>query len=444
MSAPQVGIRLLSSLRRTKSKSALYEVPRQFFAIEEDLNAFDWLVDYVETHNAWPTPSTFLRETGITTVNTAEPISYYKDSARRHALWEAVLPLHKKMRDDLKVKDADGAMEIARQMVALEAEFNSQRSGLVSLASSVGLVMDDYDLAARSPGLRGIPTSFPFLDEMTDGLQNANMYTFVARPGVGKTWKLLRLAKAARDAGYSVLFLTMEMGIVQVARRFFGMETLINPKFLREGRLSTAVEQEMKRQAAQLQEGEGPPFFWLAGNFKKSVEALKAAAYETGADLVIADASYLMKPADRTKFNARHEILGNVMQGIHDLSTSVNRPVAQSVQFNRTAKQPKRGSDEEDRTNPFASMQLDAIAGTDEIGQLSSLIVGLRHGDSPNEDTERYGGILKGREGESGWYKYNYRFQPFDMSQISTMRDQRRANEGGQQPVDMSYMDADV
>lgn len=439
----QTGIRLLSSLRRTKSKSALYDTPRHFFAIEEEAAAFDWLVSYVEEFNAWPTPATFAQETGVRTVITKEPLGYYQNKARQHSMWEAGLPLFKKMQAAYRDQDPDEAMALARQMVAMEASYNAQRNGLTTLAASMTMVMDDFDVAKRSVGLRGVPTGFEFTDELTDGYQNANLYSTVARPGVGKTYRLLKAAKAARDAGFSVCFLTMEMGVVQIGRRFFGMETGVNPKFLREGRLSTAVEREVRRQADILADGEGPPFFWLAGNFKKTVDSLKAAAYETQADLIIADASYLMKPSDRTKFNARHEILGNVMQAIHQLSVDVNRPVVQSVQFNRMAVQrQQRQSNEEENTDPLAHMSLDKIAGTDEIGQLSSFVEGLCVFDPPYQNTRRYGGVLKGREGETGWWAYNYQFQPYNMDQIMTHRDRQVAEDNDAPPPDLGFMDA--
>jgi replicative DNA helicase len=436
------GIRLLSSLRKTKSKSSLYDTSQNLFPEEDEQRAFTFLISYVEQHNAWPTPATFRQETGLQTVVTNEPLSYYKERSRQKALWEALMPNFKKVKDALADQNPDEAIQLMRESLTLSGEFNNQRNSVITLSNAIGMALEDFDLAKSTIGLRGISTGFQFLDEATDGFQKANLYTDVARSGVGKTFKLLRHAQAARAAGFSVLFLSMEMGIVQIARRFLGMETQINPRFLREGKLSTIVEREMRRQAAQLQESNDAPMYILAGNFEKSVEALKAASYQTEVDLIIADASYLMKASDRTKLTARHEVIGNVMQGIHQLCNSLDRPVNQSVQFNRTAVKAKKGQEEEDRSNPLSHMALEKIAGTDEIGQLSALVEGLCHGDSPHEDDERYAGILKGREGESGWYKYNYKFQPVNFSQISTHLDARRQAPATGTPPDMSYMDA--
>lgn len=442
------GVKLLSSLRKTKSKSSLFGIPQEFFK-EEELGAFSWLQEFVEQHKQWPTPETFRRETGITTVVTNEPLPYYIDDSRKKALWQSLMEPFGEMRGCMEDKRPDEAVAIARQILSLSASLSTiSHAGLTTLASSMSLVGEDYRIAKATAGLRGIDTGFPYLNEATDGFQPANLYTVVARTGIGKTWKLLRMAKAARDAGNTVLFLSAEMGVLQVARRFFGLETRINPNFIRSGRLSTRVEEEMQGQLAAFDNDEGPPFYWLAGNFKKTVPALHIAAHETQADIIFADASYLLKGSDRTKFNARHELLNDVMEGVHSISTEVDRPLVQSVQFNRQATKPKRGEEDAGegdaaRYNPVAHLDLTKIGGTDTIGQISALVVGLALGDPPHERDRRYAGLLKGREGEFGWYEYNYQFAPVNFDQIRTHYD-ARDNVDNEEAPDLSHMDDTV
>lgn len=436
---------MLSALRRTKSKSALLGIPEQFFT-DDELEAFNWLREFVTSHGAWPTPQTFRNETGIATVITREPLPYYVNDSRRKALWQSFLDPFKDLRTAMSDKDPDEATKIMQDMIAASRDLNFRREGLTTLSESMRLVGDDYREAKATIGLRGIPTGFPFFDEATDGLQNSNLYTVVARTEIGKTWKLLRMAKAARDAGYSVLFLSAEMGVLQVARRFFGLETRINPNFIRSARLSTRVEQEMQGQLAAMEDDDGPPWFWLAGNFKKTVPALHIAANETQADIIFADASYLLKASDRTKSTARHELLTDVMEGIHAIATGVDRPVVQSVQFNRQAIKPKRGEEdgnENQRFNPVAHLDLTKIGGSDTIGQISAVVIGLTRGDPPHERDRRYAGLLKGREGEFGWYEYKYEFSPVNFDQVRTHFD-ARDQENTESAPDLSHMDETI
>jgi len=253
---------------------------------------------------------------------------------------------------------------------------------------------------------------------------------------------LLYCAWVAWKAGYSVLFLSMEMGVIQLARRLFGMDMGIDPTFIRKGTLSTQSEREMHRQMERMQDIE-TPFYWLAGNFKKTVPALRAAAYETEADIVFADASYLLKPeAKGQKFGSRREAIAEVVEDIGGLCKEINRPIIQSVQFNRQAVKPKKGEDEEDRSDPIGHLSLEKIGETDVIGQVSSLVFGLELGDTPNQNSERYAGLLKGREGERGWMKTHYKFRPFNMGEITNSSRARPATESQIEAPDVSYMDA--
>lgn len=444
MSAKPVAVKLLSALRKAQSKAALYETPAAFFEEGEERDAFDWLKDHVATYNAFPTPTTFLNETGIQTVTTNEPVKFYQNEARKRALWQMQITPIGAMRTAMEKKDPDAVLQLCKEMLQASQELNAKREGLITLSDSMDMVEADYFEARNAIGLRGIPTPYEFLNEITDGWQNSDVITIVARPGMGKTMFLLYMAWAAWKAGYVVLFLSMEMGTIQLARRLFGMEMGIDPTFIRKGNLSSQSQREMQRQMG-LVRANTTPFYWLAGNFKKTVPALRAAAYETEADIIFADASYLLKPeaSKGTKFGSRRESIAEVVEEIGALCKELNRPIIQSVQFNRQATKPKKGEDEVDRSNPVAHLTLEKIGETDVVGQVSSVVFGLERGESPNQNTERYLGLLKGREGEQGWMKVNYRFRPFDMSEI-TNSTRFRPNEDAAavEAPDLSYMDA--
>ena len=440
MAAHKTGVRLLSALRKAQSKSALYDTPIQYFEEGEELDAFTWMREYVTTYNQFPTPSTFAAETGITPIKTSEPVQYYADDARKRALWQMQISPFGALRTAMEGKSPDEFVEICRQVVAASASLNHKREGLITLSESIELVREDYGIAHNTIGLRGIPTPYEFLNEITDGWQNSDVITFVARSGRGKTMFLLYCAWVAWKAGYSVLFLSMEMGVIQLARRMFGMHMGIDPTFIRKGNLGTLAAREMHRQMDLIQE-ETTPFYWLAGNFKKTIPALRAAAYETEADIIFADASYLLKPDGNQKFGQRRELIADVIESIGGLCKELNRPIIQSVQFNRTATKPKKGDEEESRGNPIAHLSLEKIGETDVIGQVSSLVFGLEVGDSPHERTERYLGLLKGREGEAGWMKTNYRFRPFNMDEVTNSSRARVTDVDTAAAPDLSYMD---
>lgn len=446
-------LRLLSALQRTKSMNALQTTPEDYFD-ESEQPAFLFIRDFVARHNHWPSPLTIREETGIRLVLPKEPLSYYLDQARQRALYHGLNEPFAAMTDAIREQKPDEFIRLARDCVAMSSGLRGgQASHLVRYEDSLDMVESDYDIAKRTVGLRGVPTGYPYFDEVTDGLQNATMTTIVGRTGRGKTTLALRMAKAARDAGRSVLFLSMEMGVLQLARRSFAMDSLIDPTFLRSGRLSTLVEREMRRQVAMLKDSDLPPFYWLAGNFKKSTDALRAAVEEVEPDLVVADAAYLMKGTSRTKANAKHEMISDVIEDLNELFIAVDRPGLITVQFNRTAiKNNDRGKsnegndgEEHAQRNPLAHLALHKIAGSDSIPQNSSYVVGIDQAEPPHQHDQRYAGILKGREGgDEGWWKYNYSFRPPNFEQIMDHRDYERQRNRQESGPDLSYMDAEA
>lgn len=779
MAVTRTGLRLINALRKARSRSALNEVPETFFDEGEEREGFRWLRDHVQSYNAWPSTDVFRSNTGLDVILTPEPLAYYVNEARQRALWQMLLEPFKDIRKKIEARDADAALDIMKRVISASSELNHRREGLITLSEAFQLVQEDYDIAKRVIGIRGIPTGYDFLDEQTDGWQNGDLISVVARTGRGKaqpvtepvlmsdgtwkrmgdlqvgdelasvdgsasvvteihpqgvrpvfevefadgrktrcdvnhlwqvdnlkwrtrhrvlttrqlmvamqsptnrtymriplcngefgaqrsgypidpwllgfllgdgcfrgssltfstddeeilhkvqsklpagmhvqylsgydyairggllsrnplietlkgfglwgklstdkhvpeiyfsasrrervellrgvmdadghathdgrcqflvsserlaqdvqrlirsigglasisvkptshhaayrvnirvrnpselfsltrksrmmqdstqysetlglkirsikrvedeecqcisvshpsklyvtndyvvthnTYKLLKFASTAHAAGYSVLFLSMEMVVLSLARRYFGIMSGIDPNFLRRGNLSTRSEREMRRQLAQYSENE-VPFWWLAGNFKKTVPALKAAIYECEPDLIIADASYLLTPEKTGKVSSRREAIADVIEQLGGITKEFDRPLIQSVQFNRQANKPKRDEDDEARHNPVAHLTLEKIGETDTIGQSSAIVLGLEKGDPPHEDDERYCGIMKGREGEQGWYKYHYKFRPVNFDYITDHTRVRRNDNDNTPPPDLSYMEAEA
>jgi replicative DNA helicase len=262
------------------------------------------------------------------------------------------------------------------------------------------------------------------LDAATDGWQNGDLITLVGRPGRGKTFLLLKQAHAAWNAGKSVLFVSMEMTDLQIARRFVGLHTGYNPNFLKLGQLSSDIVPRLHQQVDEMKRG--APFTMVAGNFKKSVESVRGLAEQLCPDIIYVDASYLLSPEKKRQGSSgRRESVSDVVEELASLAKSFNRPVVQTVQFNRNAERSRvRGDDEDSDKNPLSHLSLAKIGETDVIGQTSSVVLGIELGDRPHEATQRYLGILKGREGEQGHWKINYRFSPVDLSIITETEEQ--------------------
>jgi len=85
----------------------------------------------------------------------------------------------------------------------------------------------------------GIQSGFSDLDEMTSGFQKGNLIIIAARPSMGKTALALNIGQyAATRLGKQVVVFSLEMSRHELALRLLAMESGIDSKRLREGRLT--------------------------------------------------------------------------------------------------------------------------------------------------------------------------------------------------------------
>jgi replicative DNA helicase len=252
-------------------------------------------------------------------------------------------------------------------------------------------------MTASIDGPRGVTYGWEPLDELTQGAMPGTVTTLVARPSMGKSYFLIRMANAAWRAGNSVLFVSMEMPNLQTGRRAIGMLAGLNPDLIRRGRLSQWGENMLHETVASI--NYGAPFNLVSGSFRKSVADIDLLIGEFQPDVVYIDASYLLQPERKDSRRARWENMAEVQEGLQKLALKWNRPIIQTVQFNRDAKDKSKGD-------------LATIGGTDIIGQVSSVVLGLFPGEGVNETIRRTVKILKNRDQALGEFETNYLFNP--------------------------------
>jgi replicative DNA helicase len=414
--ASETGTLLLSAIRKSGSVAALRDTPEDFFGEDDEKAAFAFLRSYYETHRGFPNPVTFLRHTGIQTVITNEPLTYYVDLARRRTLYYSLLPVFSEMKDALEGRNPDQVIDLARRMQEQASAHRRGQLEYTSLESALAGAMVDFEEAHRSIGIRGVPTGWEYADAETGGWQRDDLISIVGRPGAGKTYVLLKIAYSAWRAGYNVLFTSMELGVLQVARRMLGLSTAINPRLIRSGQLSPAAARDFRQAVSAIDTG--IPFNIVAGGFKKSTQTVMAVAEATNPDLIIVDASYLLAPERRRKGSeGRREMVSDTIEDLKRIGLDLSRPVIQSVQFNRQAVRQRRETNSE-QAKPTAHLSLERIGETDVIGQASSIVLGIAKDLPPNEDSRRWLDFLKGREGEAGLFQIAYEFQPVNFDQL--------------------------
>ena len=234
----------------------------------------------------------------------------------------------------------------------------------------------------------------------------------MARPSVGKTYALLRMALAAWAEGCSILIVSMEMTPAQMIRRILGIRSGLNPDMIRKGQLSTYGLSRMLRTAHELGDEDRPPFNLVAGDFSKSTGDVDSLVQELRPDIVYIDASYLLRPQVRKQ--ARWEAVAQVHEELKGTAMNRGIPVVCTVQFNRAAKAGSRGA-----------YDLSMIGNADAIGQVATVAIGLREGPTSERSTQRRFTVMKNRDGQVGEFTTRFQFEPmnFDVLSFSTTVD---------------------
>lgn len=86
-------------------------------------------------------------------------------------------------------------------------------------------VIARVDLAAKQNGLTGLETGFTDLDKLHGGRQNGHLIIIAGRPAMGKTALALSEAMHIAELDKSVLFVSLEMGAVELTQRAMAADT---------------------------------------------------------------------------------------------------------------------------------------------------------------------------------------------------------------------------
>lgn len=398
-----VGAQLLRALVESRSRNIIRGLSVDLF-IDDERPAFNFIDRHYRRYGDLPTIEA-LRDNGFPLIPAGDTVEYYAERTRDRAIGRVLQDQHPQFIEAMRGGNVEAAGLILETMIASYRHYSNQND-TVHLRGAVEQAVDDFQLAKLTPGIRGVTTGLEYLDDATGGIAQGDVWSIVARPGMGKSYFMILMAMAAWAEGYSVLFVTMEMTVLQMARRFIGMRLGVNPDQIRRGLSDMFVENMM---GEVLQESiDGSPFYLVSGDLNKSVRDVDALTQEYSPDIVFVDAAYLLDPDNKSGRHAKHQALQDVLKGIKSVAMGRDRGIVISVQFNREGA--KKGA-------------LENIGGSDWIGQISSVVLSMAPGIVPHEETRRLYSILKNREARGGQkFETNFLFSPFSMEFLHEVR----------------------
>ncbi len=394
------GLKLLGSIIDTGSVHIIRDLSRELF-LDDEITLYDYIRTHYRRYGQIPAIATVENELGIEVPEAPETADYYIRRVNDRRMYSLIRDKFNELKEALRDYDMEGAKDIIDSMRASTRILHSD-SDIRTLQEATLDVMREYATAHENPGVSGVPTGWPRFDNATGGYQPGDLVTWVGRPAMGKTYLLLKQASAAWQYGYSVLIVTMEMTIEQLARRHAGMRSGINPDYIRKGTLSTHALQRMQAYLDNMVGAER--FRMFSGGLRKKAGDVEIMIQEYMPDIVFIDGVYMMQPETKRSMS-KVEKVSEVFDDLKKLTLSNNIPCVVTTQFNRTAgKKGREGS-------------LENIAYSDAISTHSSIVMSIAEGKAPHATDGRTITSLKDREGAGGQYHLYYSFNPMNFEE---------------------------
>jgi len=252
-------------------------------------------------------------------------------------------------------------------------------------------------------GLRGIPSGFYDLDNITAGFQKSDFIVIGARPSLGKSTLALDIARnAAKEAGLPIGVFSLEMSKDQIIDRLIAAEAGISLWKLRTGRLSSSGDDnDFERIQAALDSLAQSKIF-IEDASSPTVLQMRAMARrlqaEHGLGLLIID--YLQLIHSQGNYDNPVQQVSEITRNLKGLAKELNIPVIACSQLSRASEarpdqRPKlsdlreSGSIEQDADLVLFIYREDKVRKDSEKKNIAEIIV-AKHRNGPTGEIELY------------------------------------------------------
>jgi replicative DNA helicase len=194
----------------------------------------------------------------------------------------------------------------------------------------------------RKGELSGLPTGFPDLDRMTDGLHGGEMIVIAARPSMGKTSLAMNIAEhVVIEAKVPVGVFSLEMSAESLVLRMMCSVARVNLRQIRDGFMSEADFPKLMTAAGKLSNSK----LFIDASAGLSILQLRARArrmaQQHGIKLFVIDYLQLLHSTARRSQENRQQEIAEISSGIKALAKELNVPVIVLAQLNREIEKDK-------------------------------------------------------------------------------------------------------
>ncbi len=231
---------------------------------------------------------------------------------------------------------------------------------------------------------RGVPTSYPDLDNMLAGLQKSDLIILAARPSVGKTTFALDIARqVAVDSKVPVGIFSLEMGADQLVDRMIAAQAGVDLWKLRTGKLSSeGPDNDFERISDAMGVlSEAPIFIDDSGslNIMEMRTMARRLQAEHSLGLIIVDYLQLMEGRS-SKGDNRVQEISEISRGLKQLARELNIPLIALSQLSRAVE-----------SRPDQIPKLSDLRESGSIEQDADVVMFLYREDRVKPDTPNKG-----------------------------------------------------
>lgn len=377
-----IGLLALSALIRDGSSAAMGIMSPQMFQ-DAEVTAFNYVSRFLREHGRYPTREA-MSDSGFTMPQANEPLSWYIERLIERRVYSDLVPLAPELISNMQSRNITQVRDIVRQMMSVCRDHDT--SNPVERVQRVAgdIYADSISMESFAPG-----ASFGYdpIDSETLGLYGGDLGVFFGRPNVGKSYYLFRSLISSWRGMWRPLLVSPEMQVRQVTQRLMGMESGINPRFIRQRQLGTWARERIQEVITGWQGL--PDLNFVSGHKMKDVGDLEFYIQELQPTSVWFDSAYMAKVAKLRNNAPQHERISEVADILKGTADRTGVPIFMTAGANRGQKGNKKSED-----------GLDNMAGSDQIARHASVAVLVTPGAS---ERENWLTVVKNREGRRGF-----------------------------------------
>jgi replicative DNA helicase len=373
---------------------------------------FDFIESHINKYGVLPSLDTIWEDLGVKLPALKEPPQFYHDRLKNRHIEARIKRSVAEVRNLLepgekKPLEAMAALTeavydmVSEQQAASILDFRDAEDVLLKLYAAKNLTEEE---------VFGLSYGFPTLDGMSGGAKGGDLLSIVGRPSMGKTFLLLFIAlhiwnKTKRPA----VFFSMEMPPEEIFERMAAMQTKVGLTGITKAFLDSQQKVKYKKGLKSLADAKNG-FYVVDGNLSSTGQDVLMLSRQLKARAAFIDGAYLLRHPN-PNISRTQRIKENCAFLKQEVATGLNIPTFASWQFNRGGSMKKLKGEKPG---------LEDIADADDIGQLSSLVLGLLEEDNIETLKYRTVSILKGRQGERGQFKISWDFMQMNFEEVES------------------------